>query len=282
VASHYSQYDARTTEWCERVLVTLIGDLGPWRERLTLVGGLAPRYIVGELPLGVHHVGTNDVDVVLELFLEPNEWEAYKTLETNIRKAGFEPGESSFQWVRKVDGIEVILEFICETDAVPAGRIFKPKGQQAGNALGAVNIRAASLATRDAAVHSIKAERIGGGLSEVKLRVTNLLPFVVLKINAFQERHEGKDAYDFIFCLLHHRDGPTGAAKACKTSPARKEPATVAGLELVRSRFDSPEHDGPHGYAQFLADRDDEDAKARYRREAHAVVNEFLDELGAA
>jgi hypothetical protein len=49
---HASDYDSVTTARCERALVTLLGDLGPWRERVYLVGGPAPRYIVGELPAG--------------------------------------------------------------------------------------------------------------------------------------------------------------------------------------------------------------------------------------
>ncbi len=40
---HASDYDSVTTARCERALVTLLGDLGPWRERVYLVGGLAPR-----------------------------------------------------------------------------------------------------------------------------------------------------------------------------------------------------------------------------------------------
>jgi hypothetical protein len=47
---HHTDYD-ETTARCERALVTLLGDLGPWRERIYLAGGLAPRYLVGQLPL---------------------------------------------------------------------------------------------------------------------------------------------------------------------------------------------------------------------------------------
>jgi len=67
---HRTDYDEETTARCERALVTLLGDLGPWRERIYLVGGLAPRYLVGQLPEGVPaHVGTTDVDLVIGLAL---------------------------------------------------------------------------------------------------------------------------------------------------------------------------------------------------------------------
>ncbi len=58
----YTDYDEQTTVRCERALVTILGDIGPWKERIYLAGGLAPRYIVGRLPEGVRaHVGTTDV-----------------------------------------------------------------------------------------------------------------------------------------------------------------------------------------------------------------------------
>lgn len=276
MASHYSNYDPATAEMCERALVTLVGDLGPWGERITLVGGLAPRYIIGNLPAGVRHIGTNDIDVVLELFIEPTDWEAYRTLENNLKKSGFDPGESSFQWVRRLGNLTVVLEFLCETKEVEPGRIFNPKGQQAGHALGAVNVPGASLAIRDATLHTIMAVRLDDGRSEVKLRVTNLLPFVVLKVTAFQVRHEPKDAYDMIFCLLHHADGPAGAAKAVRTSPVWDEAEVKGGLELLRARFATIDDDGPYGYANFLKDGDDEDSHIRHRREAQAAVAAFL------
>jgi hypothetical protein len=47
---HYTDYNEAATGRCERALLTLIGDLGPWRERIYLAGGLAPRYLVGQYP----------------------------------------------------------------------------------------------------------------------------------------------------------------------------------------------------------------------------------------
>jgi len=279
VATHYSDYDPATTEMCERVLVTLLGDIGPWSNWVTLVGGLAPRYIVGALPPGVQHVGTNDIDVVLQVALDDVEAEAYTTLATNLRRARFTPGESSYQWMRKIDEYEIVLEFLCDTDRVEAGRIFKPKDQKAGSALGAVNVPGASLAIADASVHQLSAERIGGGRSAVELRVTNLLPFIVLKTRAFQDRHEPKDVYDLVFCLIQHLDGPSGAAAACETSPVRRNERVEAALALLGERFASVETDGPHAYAAFLAERGDEEQVARFRQDAYAAVTQFLERM---
>jgi len=58
--THAGGYDKEVTENCERVLVTLLRGLGPWKESVYLVGGLTPRYLV---PKGKkQHAGTGDVD----------------------------------------------------------------------------------------------------------------------------------------------------------------------------------------------------------------------------
>ncbi|MGV0907336.1 hypothetical protein [Mycolicibacter sinensis] len=36
--NHYSDYDEDTTARCERALVTLLGDVGPWGNRIYLAG----------------------------------------------------------------------------------------------------------------------------------------------------------------------------------------------------------------------------------------------------
>jgi hypothetical protein len=86
----YTDYDEETTARCERALVTLLGDLGPWKKRIYLAGGLAPRYIVGQLPEGARaHVGTTDVDLIIGVALGDETPETYRTLQNNLEKSGF-------------------------------------------------------------------------------------------------------------------------------------------------------------------------------------------------
>ena len=154
---HHMDYDEVTTARSERALVTLLGDIGPWSQRVYLAGGFAPRYIVGTLPEGARpHVGTTDVDLVIGLAVEGESSEAYRTLENNLKKSGFE-AESSFRWLNKIEGSTVIVEFLCETDKVEPGRIFKPK-EKTGSGLGAFNVRGAQLVTRDYVEREIEAE----------------------------------------------------------------------------------------------------------------------------
>lgn len=125
---YHTDYDEEATARCERVLLTLVGELGPWRERIYWVGGLAPRYLVGQLPEGAAaHVGTTDVDLVIGLALGDETPETYRTLQNNLEKAHFEQREPSYAWARRVDGMTVIVEFLCETDQVEAAASFAPR-----------------------------------------------------------------------------------------------------------------------------------------------------------
>ena len=147
---HHSDYDEITTARCEQALLTLLGDLCPWRERIYLAGGLAPRYIVGQLPEGARvHVGTTDVDLILGVSLGDESPETYRTLQNNLEKAHFKQGTPSFRWSRNVEGIPVVIEFMCETDAVGFGLVFRPRGELAGSKFGAFNVRGALLARDD-------------------------------------------------------------------------------------------------------------------------------------
>jgi len=232
---HFSQYDEATTARCERALITLLGDVGPWGDRIYLAGGLAPRYILGELPEGVPpHVGTTDVDLVIGLALGDETPETYRTLESNLKRSGFTAGSPSFRWHREVDGVRVTIEFLCETESVEPGRIFKPKRETVGSNLGAFNVRGAGLVQRDHTEHVLEAERLdAGGMSRVTVRVAGILPYIVLKILAFQDRHENKDAYDLVFCLLHHGGGPVEAGRVASQSPVAHESQVAEALALL-------------------------------------------------
>lgn len=252
--------------------------MGPWRERIYLAGGLAPRYIVGALPEGARaHVGTADVDLVIGLALGDETPETYRSLETNLERAGFEQAGPSFRWARKVEGVSVIVEFLCETEEVEPGRIFRPRGEGTGSGLGAINVRGAHLVREDFLEVELEGERLdGGGRSKVVARVANLLPYVVLKAFAFQDRHENKDAYDLVFCILNFGQGPAAAGEAVARSPVAGEPVVGEALRLLAERFETAEHDGPIAYASFLATPADPEGEAQLRREAVAAVREFL------
>jgi hypothetical protein len=129
-------HEAILTENCERVRVTLIRGLGPWREGIFLIGGLTPRYLIYKRPPDVPapdvpaHAGTGDVDVVIHLYMLANT-EAYLTLQGNFKKLGFARGTNnqgkpvSWRWETKGDAREkIILELLADDPENSGGKVM--------------------------------------------------------------------------------------------------------------------------------------------------------------
>jgi len=217
------------------------------------------------------------VDLVIGLALGDEVPETYRTLQNNLEKARFEQREPSFRWARDVEAATILVEFLCETDEVAPGRIFRPKGEYTGSRLGAFNVRGANLVRDDFIERDIEGERLdGGGQSRVTVRVANVLPYTVLKILAFQDRHENKDAYDLVFTLLNYAGGPRTAGSAAAASSVVHRPQVVEALSLLEERFHDAGQDGPNAHGSFLASPDDDAETARLRQEAVATVRAFL------
>ena len=121
-------YSDQYTLDCERVLVTLLRGLGPWKESVYLVGGLTPRYLVKARPPVVPaHAGTLDVDIVIDLQILADT-QAYHTLEDNLKKMGFERAENdrrqklSWRWQARTEhGALMVLELLADAPDIAGG-----------------------------------------------------------------------------------------------------------------------------------------------------------------
>ena len=91
----FDGYSDQYTADCERVLVTLLRGLGPWKESVFLVGALTPRYLVKARPPEVPaHAGTLDSDGILHthyLLLGSRDHGRQNGLEADYRRASRTP-----------------------------------------------------------------------------------------------------------------------------------------------------------------------------------------------
>lgn len=123
-------YSDQYTVDCERVLVTLLRGLGPWKDSVYLVGGLTPRYLVPSRPPVVPaHAGTLDVDIVIDLQILADT-EAYHTLEHNLKRMGFERAENeagkklSWRWQTRTEhGALMVLELLADAPDIAGGKV---------------------------------------------------------------------------------------------------------------------------------------------------------------
>ena len=288
-------YSDQYTSDCERLLVTLLCGLGPWKDSVCLVGGLAPRYLVKARPPVVPaHAGTMDVDIVIDLQLLANT-DAYHTLEENLKKMGFERAENdrqqklSWRWQTRTEhGALMVLEFLADAPEIAGGRV---EPLPTDGTISAINIPHSSIVFDLHEVTEIEAELLGGdGMAVEKIKHANLISFTCLKAFAFDQRFERKDAHDLIYCLEHACEGTDAVARAFRQALEGKHSDVVKNaLDLLRARFaqvaetEGYRKDGPVAVAKFELGEGDEpeqrEARALRQREASGVVERLLAQI---
>ena len=272
-------YKDEVTRNCERVLVTLLRGLGPWKNSVYLVGGLTPRYLVEARPPDVPaHAGTSDVDIVVELQMLADT-DAYYSLEKNFRKLGFERAENhkgekvSWRWrVNTESGMLIILELLADDPEIRGGKV-QPL-PTAGN-ISALNIPHASMVFDHHETREISIELLGeGGVATETIRYADLVSFTCLKAFAFDQRNERKDAYDLIYCLENYDAGLDAAAEAFRVALEGPHKAVIeTALAILVKRFvDCGEvagytKDGPVAVAKFELSDNEEIRERRILRQ---------------
>jgi hypothetical protein len=290
-----SGYEDMVTDACERVLVTLLRGLGPWKDSVFLVGGLAPRYLVTARPPKVpKHAGTGDVDIVVDVGILTTT-EAYSTLEENLKAMNFERAENdkgakqSWRWRAEIeDGTTMILEFLADSPELGGGKVKELPSD--GN-VSALNIPHASMVFDHHGTVEITADLLSGkGRATEVVRYADIVTFTCLKAFAFDQRFERKDAHDLIYCI-ENLEGGVGAAQsafaAALTGPHADAIREALARLAVRFRDPNPDEsylrDGPVAVASFEDDEADVSAdpdllNARILRQRHAaeVMADFL------
>lgn len=283
-------YDADHTLACERALVTLLRGFGTLKHTLRLVGGLVPRYLTPEKPPDVPaHVGTTDVDIVLNLQVLADD-EAYKSLAKQLKECGFaryvnnEGKASNWRWQRQVSEHEyVLIEFLRDADEeLPGGKVAAVDGE----GISALAIKHAGIVHGWFAEKEITAELLGGGGKATEnVRFADVTAFLVLKALAFDERAENKDAADLVHVMRYAGTLEWIAQQVIDRRGAGQHVDAIdSALIALRRRFcdgdgvEGYERDGPVACARFLhgTAADLGEQRALEQRNVAGMVTEFL------
>lgn len=292
----FDGYSDQYTVDCERLLVTLLRGLGPWKESVYLVGGLTPRYLVAARPPVVPaHAGTLDVDIVIDLQILTNT-EAYHTLEDNLKKMGFERAENeagkklSWRWQTRTEhGALMVLELLADAPDIAGGKV---QPLPTDGKISAMNIPHSSIVFDLHQVTEIQAELFGGnGVATEKIKHANLVSFTCLKAFAFDQRFERKDAHDLVYCIEHAPMEMEQVADSFRQGLNGKHGAVIqAALAILRSRFAQDDKiegyrkDGPVSVAKFELGESDEaeqrEARTLRQRQASDLIERLFAFIG--
>jgi hypothetical protein len=270
-------YTAEAVEAAKSVLIELTHLLGEYRDNIVLIGGWVPELLIPQKPRP--HVGSIDIDLALN-HLKIRE-EGYKLIEELLTSRGYyqEPDKQPFIFFRNVPLGDSLIKVQVDLLSGEYEGTGKKHRTQAVQGMKARKARGCDLAFEMVREVSVEGEIPGGGLDRVTIRVASIIPFLVMKGMALDDRLKEKDAWDIYYCLIAYPGGIDALVEEFR--PHLSHGLVREGLGKIATHFSSVKSLGPKFVADFEEAVDPEEAE-RLTRDAYERINAFLNRLGFA
>ncbi len=266
-------YTAEAVEAARSVLIELTHLLGEYRDDIVLIGGWVPELLLPQEPRP--HVGSMDIDLALNHL---NIADGYARIEELLRSRGYyqEEGRQPYIFFRDVpvrEGKVTVQVDLLSGEYEGTG---KGRRHQVVQDLRARKVRGCDIAFDMAEEISIEGEIPGGGFDRVTIRVASIVPFLVMKGMALDERLKEKDAWDIYYCVQVFPGGIEALAEEFR--PHLTHGLVREGLAKISKHFSDIKSIGPRFVADF-EEADDPEEIERITRDAFERVNAFLRSL---
>lgn len=275
MASNRSRKGRDLSELAVALLQNELGAKSP--VEFIVLGGLTPDTLVTPLDGTPVHLGTRDADLLVNFHLGANS--DFGELELALKSLQFSPSNpEGWRWSGLVDGLPVVVEFLCDLDNLPEGTAQLPGCEH----LAAANLRGTGIVTKDWCWHTVTGRSASGTQISVQVRYAGLCGYLFAKAKALKERSLEKDCYDFVYVLLYNTlGGPLEAARAVMQGPLREEIPTLATVwRELAGRFVTSSDPAVRGFVNQSIQADPTLDRDRLAQDAISAVREFLSELG--
>lgn len=263
-------YTAEKVEAARSVLIELVHLLGEYREDMVLIGGWVPPLLLANAD--VFHTGSMDVDVALNHLRLKDE--GYRTIRRLLLEKGYRQGEQPFIFYRQFSADLTVQVDLLAGEYEGTGR---NRRHQKVQDLLARKVRGCDLAFEEPARMIIEGELPGGGRDSVTVRVAAIVPFLVMKGMALDDRLKEKDAWDIYYCVRYYDGGLPALIQGFQS--LLQHGLVREGLMKIAKHFASEKHFGPKAVADFEEVLNEED-RALLQRDAYERVQFLLRELG--
>jgi hypothetical protein len=233
------------------------------RDEIVIVGGLVPALLYGEGadPLLGAHVGTNDLDLALDLVILDSE--RYEQIRDLLTRAGFKPDESEEgalirqRW-RHADAKSTV-DFLMPLSqgADPSGR---GKLQSLTGDFAAIKMLGLDLALQNKVMIELEGRDLQNRQVKRNVPVCAAHVFVILKAIAMKNRDKQKDAYDLYYVLRHADRGAAGLGQQLEAF--REHAAFAEMIASLRRDFETIDSRGPMDVCAFLGETGNDDLAA--------------------
>lgn len=270
----FEDYDDASVDAARSAIIELMNLLGEYREEIVLVGGWVPFLSLDEPddPLD-RHPGSADVDIVLDH--RELEEAGYETIAKRLEEAGYEPaGEQPFQYSKTISGVMVHIDLLA---GVYAGTGKKHRTQKVQD----VKARKARGADLVFQIGPDKREISGrlpdGSHDRVVVPIASVVPFIVMKCFAMDDRMKPKDPFDIWYVVKRYPGGVDALIEAFR--PHLGHGLVKQGLEILARKFERVDSWAPTQVGAFDSVLNDEEQEGR-QRDAFERIGHMLNELG--
>ena len=268
-----SNYSKKEVDTCLSVIVEVMTILGSYRDRIVLIGGWVPYFILDKQ--GKDHIGSIDIDLALD-FQKISD-ESYRSILQLLKKRGYIQGNQPFIFNRNIKN-ENGASYSIEIDLLSGeyGGTDKSHRTQKVQDINARKARGCDLAFKYNISVLLKSIMPDGSENEVNIKVASIIPFLVMKGMALWQRMKEKDAYDIYFTILHFPGGIESLVEIFK--PVTDNNLVKEGLGKILAKFNGINSIGPTWLVKFL-DIEDNDERERVKRDCFERVAALMEKL---
>jgi hypothetical protein len=243
----YTEYDSQKVGLAECALFTIWPNLEAWHDDLVLVGGLVPRYICGDvssarlLPRPV----TLDADMGIALGASAG---GMSSLQFAMLEKGFHKTtspEGLIRYEKRIGDYSVPVDFLTESPPHTHGTAVVD--DIVASVLPGIN-----RALKTARTVTVTGKDLADNTQIATVRVCEVGPFLAMKLRAFIQREEGKDAFDILYTLLHYDRGTAAAVAAFVEETRAGNAACPDALRCLEKHFHSEASLAPTKAARFF------------------------------
>lgn len=263
-------YREEAVQAARSVLLELTHLLGEFRNDIVLVGGWVPGLILPDSE--IQHLGSTDVDLAFNH--KTIRSDTYETICNLLKEGGYREGKQPFIFFRDVTiggrNYEVQVDLLA---GEYAGSSKSHRYQKVQDVM-ARKARGCDLAFEHPLEVKLEGALPEGGKDSVLVRVSSIVPFIVMKSMALADRLKEKDAWDIHFCIENYPGGLDALAAVFR--PFMSQGLVKEGIRNITEKFASVDHIGP----KFVADFEgltDAPTRLQRHREVYERVRALLD-----
>ncbi len=250
----FDKYPPGGLDLAQRALLTTWDCLSDYREDLVLVGGLAVRLLTHRADEGLPDAVTIDVDFGISVG-------ASAGMDGGIRQR---LSAHDFRWeggrfTREFGEMPLFLDLLTDDDKADVGNAVLD------DSLSVSIVPGINRALAQSRIVRISGTTLLGVEQTEDVRVAEIGPMLVLKLNAFAGRKASKDAHDVAYLAMNYLGGIEGAVAGFSGEKTAGNRGMPRALQTLQDHFGNVNAQGPISCAAFrmnnehlLAERGDE------------------------